>query len=64
MTKTFRNRKSCVVCVLSSSAMCLLSNNVNDYHFVSQGKTAIPGVDDGEEMTITDVSDQCTVYTC
>ncbi|KAK6638239.1 hypothetical protein RUM44_008668 [Polyplax serrata] len=35
-------------------AMCLLSNNVNDYHFVSQGKTAIPGVDDGEEMTITD----------
>lgn len=36
--------------------MCLLSNNVNDYHFVSQGKTSIPGVDDGEEFKITDVS--------
>ncbi|XP_022175403.1 myosin heavy chain, muscle isoform X23 [Myzus persicae] len=34
--------------------MCLLSNNVNDYHFVSQGKTSIPGVDDGEEFKITD----------
>lgn len=36
--------------------MCLLSNNVNDYHFVSQGKTTIPNVDDGEECLITDVS--------
>lgn len=36
--------------------MCQLSNNINDYHFVSQGKTAIPGVDDGEEMMVTDVS--------
>lgn len=26
-----------------------------DYHVVSQGKTSIPGVDDGEEMTLTDV---------
>ncbi|XP_045477218.1 myosin heavy chain, muscle isoform X35 [Harmonia axyridis] len=34
--------------------MCLLSNNVNDYHFVAQGKTTIPNVDDGEECTITD----------
>ncbi|XP_049825619.1 myosin heavy chain, muscle isoform X3 [Aethina tumida] len=34
--------------------MCLLSNNINDYHFVSQGKTTIPNVDDGEECTITD----------
>ncbi|KAG8196053.1 hypothetical protein JTE90_007800 [Oedothorax gibbosus] len=33
---------------------CLLSNNVRDYHFVSQGKTDIPGVDDGEDMLITD----------
>ncbi|KAJ8923287.1 hypothetical protein NQ315_001844 [Exocentrus adspersus] len=33
---------------------CLLSNNVNDYYFVSQGKTSIPGVDDGEEMRLTD----------
>jgi hypothetical protein len=30
-----------------------------DYNIVSQGKTAIPGVDDGEEMQITDVSPKC-----
>lgn len=34
----------------------LLSNNVNDYHFVSQGKTSIPGLDDGEEFLVTDVA--------
>jgi hypothetical protein len=26
-----------------------------DYHMISQGKTDIPGVDDGEEMQATDV---------
>lgn len=26
-----------------------------DYHIVSQGKTTIPSVDDGEEMELTDV---------
>lgn len=40
----------------SSTEYTLLSNNINDYHFVSQGKTSIPGVDDGEEFIITDVS--------
>lgn len=35
--------------------MCLLTDNVNDYHFVSQGKTTIPGVDDGLEFELTDV---------
>lgn len=39
-----------------SPEKCLLSNNVNDYYFVSQGKTSIPGVDDSEEFRITDVS--------
>ncbi|EEC00524.1 myosin heavy chain, skeletal muscle or cardiac muscle, putative [Ixodes scapularis] len=34
----------------------LLSNNVNDYHFVSQGKTSIEGVDDGEELLVTDTA--------
>lgn len=34
----------------------MLSNDIMDYHIVSQGKTVIPGVDDGEEMNITDVS--------
>lgn len=36
--------------------MCLLSNNIHDYYFISQGKTTIPNVDDGEEFRITDVS--------
>ena len=36
-------------------AMCLLSDNIYDYHFVSQGKTTIPSVDDGEEMHLADV---------
>jgi hypothetical protein len=26
-----------------------------DYHVVSQGKTTIPGVDDAEELELTDV---------
>ncbi|XP_031843710.1 myosin heavy chain isoform X21 [Nomia melanderi] len=34
--------------------MCCLSNNIQDYYFVSQGKTTIPNVDDGEECTLTD----------
>lgn len=34
---------------------CLLSNNIMDYYVVSQGKTSIPGVDDGEELELTDV---------
>ncbi|XP_045477220.1 myosin heavy chain, muscle isoform X37 [Harmonia axyridis] len=33
---------------------CLLSNNIMDYYFISQGKTTIPNVDDGEECTLTD----------
>lgn len=33
----------------------MLSNNIMDYYVVSQGKTSIPGVDDGEEMELTDV---------
>ncbi|XP_034947009.1 myosin heavy chain, muscle isoform X13 [Chelonus insularis] len=34
--------------------MLLLSNNIRDYYFVSQGKTTIPGLDDGEELLVTD----------
>ncbi|XP_072746179.1 myosin heavy chain, muscle isoform X12 [Anoplolepis gracilipes] len=34
--------------------ICLLSNDINDYYFVSQGKTTIPNVDDGEECQLTD----------
>ncbi len=36
--------------------MCLLSDDIHDYHFVSQGKIDIPGVDDAEEMQLADVS--------
>lgn len=36
--------------------MCLLSDNIMDYYYVSQGKTTIPNVDDGEESLLTDVS--------
>jgi hypothetical protein len=36
--------------------MTMLGNRMEDYYFVSQGKTRIPGVNDGEEMELTDVS--------
>lgn len=39
-------------------ALCYLSNDIMDYNIVSQGKTIIPGVDDGEEMRLTDVSQE------
>lgn len=38
------------------SEKSMLSDNILDYVFVSQGKTTIPGVDDGEECQATDVS--------
>lgn len=36
--------------------MCLLSKDIYEYNYVSQGKVDIPGVDDGEESKLTDVS--------
>lgn len=42
--------------------MCTLSNNIMDYYVVSQGKTTIPNVDDGEEFKDTDVSEH--EFTC
>ncbi|XP_063904238.1 myosin heavy chain, muscle isoform X4 [Zophobas morio] len=33
---------------------CLLSNDIYEYHYVSQGKITIPNVDDAEELTLTD----------
>lgn len=32
-----------------------LSNDIHDYHFVSQGKTTIPNVDDNAELEQTHV---------
>lgn len=43
--------------------MCCLTDNVHDYHFISQGKTTIPNVDDGEELQLTDVR-TCTWWRC
>ncbi|XP_050428408.1 myosin heavy chain, muscle isoform X18 [Adelges cooleyi] len=34
--------------------MCMLSEDIHDYYYVSQGKTTIPGMDDGEEFSLTD----------
>ncbi|XP_055917193.1 myosin heavy chain, muscle isoform X5 [Eupeodes corollae] len=33
---------------------CLLSNNIYDYHVVSQGKITVASIDDGEEFQLTD----------
>lgn len=34
----------------------MLTQDIHEYPFVSQGKTDIPGVDDNEEFRLTDVS--------
>ncbi|XP_077491058.1 myosin heavy chain isoform X34 [Amblyomma americanum] len=34
----------------------LLSDDIHDYYFVSQGKTEIPGLDDGDEALATDTA--------
>nr|ASM56386.1 myosin heavy chain isoform Mhc_X5 [Lethocerus indicus]ASP18631.1 myosin heavy chain isoform Mhc_X5 [Lethocerus indicus] len=34
--------------------LCLLSNDIYEYNYVSQGKVTIPSVDDGEEFQATD----------
>lgn len=43
--------------VSSLAAVCYLSDNIHDYHFVSQGKVTVASIDDAEEMQFTDVSD-------
>lgn len=47
--------------ILMTLAMTMLTDNIMDYYFVAQGKTSIPGVDDGEELTLTDVRHQSEV---
>ncbi|CAB4060976.1 MYH6_7 [Lepeophtheirus salmonis] len=34
--------------------MCLLSNNIKDYHYVSQGKVNVESIDDKEDMQFAD----------
>lgn len=36
--------------------MILLSSRMSDYPTITQGKTRIPGINDGEEFELTDVS--------
>jgi hypothetical protein len=36
--------------------MCVFGNDIYEYKNVSQGKTTIPNVDDGDELIGTDVS--------
>jgi myosin heavy subunit len=36
--------------------MTLLSSRMSDYPSITQGKTRIPGINDGEEFELTDVS--------
>lgn len=40
----------------------MLTDNIMDYYFVAQGKTTIPGVDDAEELTLTDVRLQKKIF--
>ena len=32
---------------------CLLSEDIYDYHYVSQGKTTVPSIDDNEDLEFT-----------
>lgn len=45
------------------SEKLLLEDNIRNYHFVSQAELTVPGMDDNEEMLITDVrkyfTDKC-----
>lgn len=43
--------------VSSLAAVCYLSDDIHDYHFVSQGKVTVASIDDAEELQFTDVSD-------
>lgn len=36
----------------------LLSSRISEYPTITQGKTRIPGINDGEEFELTDVSVQ------
>lgn len=39
----------------SFSEICLLSDDIYDYRFVSQGKVTVPSIDDKEDMQFTHV---------
>ena len=37
----------------SLQSKCNLSDDIYDYHFVSQGKTSVPSIDDNEDLEFT-----------
>lgn len=41
--------------------MLLLTTNPYDYHFCSQGVTTVEGINDGEELRLTDVREQTLI---
>jgi len=42
--------------VASIKKICLLSDNIYDYHHVSQGKVTVASIDDGEDMEFCDTA--------
>lgn len=40
----------------TNTELTMLSNRISNYSYINQGKTRIPGVNDGLEMDATDVS--------
>lgn len=41
---------------VTNTELTMLSNRISDYSYINQGKTRIPGINDGLEMDATDVS--------
>lgn len=44
--------------------LCLLGTHISDYPTISHGKTRIPGVNDGEEFELVDVSAPIALHNC
>jgi hypothetical protein len=53
---SFELNRSWLRTLLSPAEKTLVSNRIEDYVYINQGKTRIPGVNDCEEMLLTDVS--------
>lgn len=57
------NNNQIQTCRWNNSETLLLDEDIYKYHFVSQGKITIDGMDDLEEAKLTDVSIQSFVST-
>lgn len=44
--------------------MCELNHDISHFNFIAQGKTTIPGVDDAEELRLTDVCYPASPFYC